>query len=96
MNYMTFSGEESLLEEIASDATLKPLITTKITWSGFLQLRFTDELDDKVRSYIVLKYGDFMAKDLVKDFSPIPGKDYTPVRNESLDKFAPTKQSNAS
>jgi hypothetical protein len=80
MNYMTFSGDEKVLEEIASDSTIKPLITTKIMWSGFLQLGLSDDLDDKVRSYIVLKYGDFMKNDLVKDFSPIPGKDYSPVR----------------
>lgn len=80
MNYMTFGGDDKILEEIASDSTIKPLITTKITWSGFMQLGLSDDLNDEIRSYLVLKYGDYMKNDLVKDFSPIPGKDYTPKR----------------
>jgi hypothetical protein len=92
MSYMTFNGDEKILEEIASDATIKPLITTKISWSGFLQLGLSEELDDQVRSYIMLKYGDHIKTDYLRDFSPVPGVDYSPRRIDKQGQLTPVKQ----
>ena len=73
-----FKREFNLFDDIINDTTLKKIIRTKIKWKNHLLISI--EGDDKIESYINLKYGDSMISELVKDFSPIIGVDYMPKK----------------
>jgi hypothetical protein len=79
MKYYTFYREDDKFDDILKDIILKKLIDQKIRWYQHLMLGMI--ADDRTTSYITLKYGDEMVNGVVKDFSPIPGIDYTPKRN---------------
>jgi hypothetical protein len=81
MKYYTFYRENNVFDDILSDITIKKIVRTKISWLNYLMVGIEDE--DKIASYITLKFGDSIRTDLVKDFSPIPFKDYTPIRNSN-------------
>lgn len=78
MKYYTFFREDNKFDDILTDIILKKLIDQKIRWYQHLMIGM--EEDDKTTSYITLKYGDEMVNEVVKDFSPVPGVDYTPKR----------------
>lgn len=78
MKYITFYRESSNFEDILKDTTLKKLIYEKTKWYQHLTVGIKD--DEKIFSYITLKYGDDIRTNLVKDFSPIPNIDYTPKK----------------
>jgi hypothetical protein len=77
-NYI-FKRESNLFDDIINDPTLKKIIRTKIKWKNHLLISIDG--DDKIESYVNLKYGDSMISELVKDFSPIIGVDYTPKKD---------------
>lgn len=78
MKYITFYRENSNFEDILKDPNLKRLIYEKTKWSQHLTICIKD--DEKIFSYITLKYGDDIRTGLVKDFSPIPNIDYIPKK----------------
>lgn len=78
MRYVTFYRESSDFEDILKDPNIKKLIYEKTKWFQHLTLGIKD--DEKIFSYITLKYGDEIRTNLVKDFSPIPNIDYTPKK----------------
>jgi len=79
MKYYIFERESSKFDDILKDPTLKSKIYEVITWGGHLRIGIVD-YDDKLSSYILLKYGDDIRTNLTEDFSPKPGIDYTPKR----------------
>lgn len=77
MKYYKFYRESNKFDDILKDNVIKKLIYTKIRWRGHLLLGLTDP-DDKIASYITLKYGDEMKNHLVTDRTPVPFVDYQP------------------
>lgn len=78
MKNITFYRENNDFSDILNDPTVKKSIDEMTTWHNYLLLGVVD--DDKLSSYITLKYGDSIATNLTKDYSPIPYVDYIPVR----------------
>lgn len=78
MKYITFYRENNNFNDIITDTELKRKIKEKTTWLQHLVIGIKD--DDRVLSYITLKFGDSIKTDVVKDFSPIPFVDYIPKR----------------
>ena len=78
MKYITFYRESSDFEDILKDPNLKKIIYEKTKWFQHLTLGIKD--DEKIFSYITLKYGDDIRTNLVKDYSPIPTIDYIPKK----------------
>jgi len=78
MKYFTFCRESNNFDDILKDINLKKHIDDTITWSGHLRIGMQD--NDKISSYITLKYGDEMITKLTSDYSPIPNIDYLPKK----------------
>jgi hypothetical protein len=78
LKYITFFRESNEFSDILKDPTVKKSIDETITWNNHLLLGVVD--DDKLISYITLKYGDSIRTNLVKSYKPIPNVDYLPVR----------------
>lgn len=78
MKYITFYRESSTFDDIIKDPNLKKVIYEKTKWFQYLTLGIED--DEKIFSYITLKYGDDIRTNIVKDYSPIPYIDYTPKK----------------
>ncbi len=84
MKYFTFKRNDSDFTDIIKDPTLKKLIDTKITWDQHLIIGIQDsDTNQSTFSYITIKYGDDLASDTVKDFSPVPGVDYMPKKDKN-------------
>lgn len=80
MKYLYFFREENNFDDILKDVTVKKCIKEKTTFYQYLFIAIPDNTHDHVISYITLKYGDSLRSDLVKDYTPIPNVDYTPIR----------------
>jgi hypothetical protein len=78
MKYFNFYRESNDFTDILNDITLKKKISEAISWSNYLRIGMLD--DDRIASYVTLKYGDEMRSNLTEDYSPIPNIDYIPVR----------------
>lgn len=78
MKYITFYRENNNFDDIQKDVTIKKLIREKTSWYQHLMLGIIN--DEKVFSYITLKYGDSISTHHIKDFSPIINIDYIPKR----------------
>lgn len=84
MKYFTFNRSSSDFTDITKDPTLKKVIDLKIAWSEHLIIGIQDSAaNQSIFSYITIKYGDDLAFDIVKDFSPVPGVDYTPKKDKT-------------
>ncbi len=81
MKYFTFYRENNKFDDILTDPIIKKLIDEKVRWLNHLMIGIQDE-EEKSFSYITLKYGDEM-KNVVRDFSPVPGIDYIPKKDPS-------------
>lgn len=78
MKHYTFQRESNDFKDILNDPALKKKIITRITWNGFLMIEL-DDFEQKLDSYIVLKYGDELRTGgLVTDRTPVPFVDYQP------------------
>ena len=75
---ITFYRESNDFSDILKDPAVKKSIDEVTTWNNYLLLGVVD--DDKLTSYITLKYGESIRTNLTKDYSPIPNVDYTPIR----------------
>ena len=80
MRHYIFERDSNKFDDILKDSSLKTKISTVMTWRGHLMIGF-DHIDDKLESYIVLKFGDDIRTQLTKDFAPKAGIDYIPRRN---------------
>lgn len=80
MNYYIFKKEDDDFSEVFNDNTLKPLFKFKIKFFQHLILGSHDPIDEKLSSYITLKFGDILVNktEIFKDFSPKMHKDYEP------------------
>jgi hypothetical protein len=83
MKYYTFRRESNNFTDILKDPSLKKKIYNKIKWDEHLMIG-VDDIDDKIESYIFLKYGDELQTSLFKDRTPTPGVDYIPSKKPKL------------
>ena len=81
MKYYTFHRENNDFSDILSDTNIKKVVDTKVSWWTYLMIGIEEKNNSGTFSYITLKYGDEMVSSVVRDFSPIPGVDYTPKKN---------------
>ena len=81
MKHYTFERGSQKFDDILKDPTLKSKIYEVITWQGHIRISI-DDSDNKLASYIMLKYGDDIRTNLTKDYSPKPNIDYTPKRDK--------------
>ncbi len=78
MKHYTFYRENDNFDDILKDTVVKKHICMKIRWKHYLRIALDDH-DEKLGSYITLKYGDEMKHNcLVTDRTPVPFKDYQP------------------
>jgi len=77
MKTVTFHRESNNFDDIYNDPVVKKCFRQKIKWQNFLRINVED---DKVLSYIELKFGEAIVNNVVPDRSPIPFKDYFPKR----------------
>lgn len=82
MKYITFYRESNDFTDIVSDKSIKNTIDTKVYWLNHLQIGIEDrdKKNEKMFSYIELKFGDSIVTRLHPDYAPIPNVDYTPNR----------------
>jgi hypothetical protein len=78
MKYFTFKRESNNFDDILNDINLKKHIDEVISWSNHVRIGMID--DDKIFSYITLKYGDEMINKLTENYAPIANVDYIPIR----------------
>ena len=83
MKHYTFYREDNKFDDILNDKTIKSNVCTKISWNMHLILGFKYGIDDSILGYIVLKYGDDILNNVVKDHTPIPNVDYLPIRRKT-------------
>jgi hypothetical protein len=81
MKYYTFQRESNNFDDILNDTTIKKKIYVNISWKGYLMIGLDDH-EDKLKSYVILKYGDELRNSLTKNYTPIPNIDYIPRRKE--------------
>lgn len=73
--YFNFYRESNNFDDILNDKNIKKLIHSKTKWTNHLRISVTNS--DSIYSYIILRYGDdLIYKNLTKDFTPVPGRDY--------------------
>lgn len=86
MKFYVFKRESNKFDDILKDVAVKPIIRYKIRYKDHLILGFSND-DEKIMSYMTLKYGDDMISfnDIAPDRTPIMGKDYTPARRDKKD-----------
>lgn len=75
-----FKRESGDFDDILTDKSMRKHIGLKITWPEHLLIEVHDEKDTGIYGYIILKYGDSLTDFTHKDRTPIPGKDYKPIR----------------
>lgn len=81
MKYYTFKRESNNFDDILSDTNVKTAIRTKIRWLNHLILGFSDsDQNQNIFGYIVLKYGENIVNPIETDFTPVPNKDYIPIK----------------
>lgn len=82
MKYYIFKREDDDFSEMLNDSTLKPLLEFKIKFEKHLILGSDYSIDDKLSSYITLKYGDMIISNtnIFIDLKPKMHIDYTPDR----------------
>lgn len=79
MKYINFYRENNNFDDILNDTNIKKHIKEKIKWLNYLRIGIK-ESEERIFSYITLKYGDEMRNKLTEDYSPIPHIDYIPKR----------------
>ncbi len=85
MKYYTFYKENNDFSEILSDPTIKSAFRTKIRWSNYLLLGFSeDKKSENLFGYLILKYGELIKDPINKDYTPIPNVDYQPVKSKKF------------
>ena len=81
MKHYIFYRESNDFTDILKDSVVKKVVDTKMKWYQHLLIGIVKTPEnEKVFSYIVMKYGDDLTSKLTEDYSPIPYIDYTPKR----------------
>lgn len=80
MKYYTFSRESNNFDDILKDNNIKKHIYVKLSWLNHLYLGINDT-DERILSYLELKYGDDIRQKNYTDRTPIPYKDYMPKKD---------------
>lgn len=93
MTILIFHSETNDFTEILNDKTIKKRFEAKIKWQNHMLVSFPK--DDKLLSYIILKYGTSIVekKELIKDFAPIRGKDYETYRDTRYKEYLKKRES---
>lgn len=84
MKFYTFKRVSDEFADILKDPAIKKHAATKIAWSNHLMIGMRYDVPDSVLAYIVLKYGEDLSNPINKDFTPIPGKDYMPKKEQKV------------
>ncbi len=80
MKYYTFYNKDSDFTSLLKDPGLKKRILLKISWYEHMMIGIRqNKKNESIDSYIMLRYGDSLVTDLIKDLSPKPGIDYYPA-----------------
>jgi hypothetical protein len=77
MKHIIFTREDNDFSDILRDPTLKKLITITLFWDNHLHIGLVENTE-AILSYIELKYGESIASDVYKDFTPVPWVHYRP------------------
>jgi hypothetical protein len=86
MKYYTFRRESNNFSDILKDSNIKKHICVKILWLEHLFIGI-DDSDERILSYLELKYGDYIKQKDYKDRTPIPHKElilFTDIRLSML------------
>jgi len=85
MKFITFYRESNNFDDILNDIVIKKKLSIKIFWKQHLCVGIVnfDNSNDKILSYITLKFGDEIVDRVCKDRTPIPNVDYIPKRTSS-------------
>lgn len=78
MKYFVFYRDSNNFIDILSDKVIKKYIDEVVTWKHYCKIGIEDQFYDTINIHITLKYGDELRTDFIKDFTPIPYKDYIP------------------
>jgi hypothetical protein len=82
MKYYTFHRENNDFEDILKDNNIKKKFDIILRWKNHLQIGIDDNKEnEKISSFIMLRYGDDLIDKMCEDYSPISGVDYQPKRN---------------
>lgn len=81
MKIYIFKREGGDFSDILEDTNIMAEFKTVISWKDHLMIGSDYSDDDEINSYIMLKHGDELVTDLIKDHSPIPYVDYQPDPN---------------
>jgi hypothetical protein len=82
MKYYTFHRENNDFEDILKDNNIKKTFDIILRWKNHLQIGIDDNKEnEKISSFIMLRYGDDLIDKMCEDYSPISGVDYQPKRN---------------
>jgi len=86
--YILHSNDKSHLS-ILEDKVVKKFIATQIKWSEHLYLEFDSEVSEQIKSYILLKYGDYIKPidSIIADRKPVMFVDYEPKIENSQRHF---------
>jgi len=81
-NYFFKSESPEILEKILADPIIKKSVKHISQWPNNMLLSFKPDTTQNMNSYINLKYCDVLMPEdkVIRDFSPVPGVDYTPKR----------------
>ena len=80
MKYYNFYRESDNFDDILTDPNLKNKLKFKIRYLQNLIIGFGYKPDEKIIAYIMLKYGEDIKSFTDFDYSPVPYKDYIPIR----------------
>ena len=82
MKFYTLYRENNNFDDIKNDALVKKYADTKISWYKHFMIGISTTIKDSEQyvSLLTLKYGEDMIDTVCKDFTPIAGVDYVPIR----------------
>lgn len=86
--FLLYSKDKSHLS-ILKDKVCKSSIQIQLSWGNYLYLELKDNVKKETKTYIVLKYGDFIKPidKAIKDYKPKMFIDYQPKINEEQKKL---------
>lgn len=91
MKFVTFKRNSNTFDDIIEDTNIRSVVKTKLRWANHLQIGILAE-EEKMLSYVELKYGDDIINRVCKDFSPVPFVDYLPKRPDDKNSTEPQSQ----
>lgn len=80
MKTFIFKRESNNFDDILSDPSIKKYIRRITKWDCHLLISMKFAFPDKLEGYVTIKYGEWFTTLTDRDYTPIPGVDYTPIR----------------